>query len=568
MQTSGKSMMRVAVLAALLLTLFCTQAMAATLKAGSKGSAVSELQRNLKDKGYFTAKVITSRYTSSLKKAVGVFQIANSIRPKGGYGVADEQTQLKAASPDAVTYPQYVEKLTDAQLKPGGSGTYVKKAQSRLKKLGYYSGKLDSKYRSTTTAAVQDFERANGLSVDGIADKATRDVLYSDGAKSRTQYDAENYLTPLSVGSKNTTQVTQLQERLTALGYYWGEPTGVFDAQTKYSVKFFQEANGFSASGSANRTVRALVNKDTAKSFDQCVTDAVKRQQLAPGCKGGVRVAVLQLQLKNLGYYKGVITGAYTGAVTTAVRTFQTFNNMSSKYVTGKANTATRELLLSDKAIAYETVNGSDTLKSGSKNSGAVKALQSRLKELGYYTGSVDGVYSRAVVSAVKLFQKYNGLYQSGIAYSNTLALLNSGSVVAYTNAKIEKLIDVAENKLGTKYGTKSGQFDCSTFTAYCLDKVGIDVTSEVQAQGRAMLNIGKKISSYKELRRGDMVYFWSPDRKKKPGHAGIFIGKKGSQYQFIHASSSYGKVTVSDLNTNYYLGSNGAFLYGVRIWE
>jgi peptidoglycan hydrolase-like protein with peptidoglycan-binding domain len=41
-------------------------------------------------------------------------------------------------------------------------------------------------------------------------------------------------------------------------------------------------------------------------------------------------------RLQELGYYKGVITGAYSGSVVTAVRTFQIFNNLPSVYVTGR----------------------------------------------------------------------------------------------------------------------------------------------------------------------------------------------------------------------------------------
>jgi peptidoglycan hydrolase-like protein with peptidoglycan-binding domain len=388
MQTGGKRLLRAAILTVLLLTFLAVQAWAdvlPTLKLGSKGDAVYDLQENLKAKGYFEAKVITSSYTSALKKAVGVFQIANHINvPKNKLGIADEQTQNLAASPDAVTYPQYVEKLTDAQLVPGGSGTYVKKAQTRLKSLGYYSGKIDSKYRSLTITAVKDFQTANNLDSTGIAGSETRSKLYSTDPDNlpitRAEYDAANFITPLGVGASGD-QVTQLQERLLALGYYWDEPDGNFDAQTKYSVKFFQEANGFSANGSASRTVRAKANTDTAVKWEDYTRNKTLIQ-LSAGCKPGVRVALLQLQLKNLGYYKGVITGSFTSSTTTAVRTFQIFNDMSSQYVTGKANTATRQKLLDPKAIAYDTVCGDDTLKTGDTGE-AVVALQNKLIELG-----------------------------------------------------------------------------------------------------------------------------------------------------------------------------------------
>ena len=574
MRGMGKGLPRSALLAALLLIFLTSQAFAAalpTLKLGSKGDAVYSLQKNLYDKGYFSAKVITSAYTSALKKAVGVFQIANSIKPKYGYGNADEQTQNLAMSDDAVTYPQYVEKLTDAQLKPGGSGAYVKKAQTRLKSLGFYTGKIDSKYRATTTAAVKDFQTANGLSSTGIANSATREVLYeSPSVITRAMYDAMNYITPLSVGSSGE-QVRQLQQRLYDLGYYWGDINGEYNTQTKYSVKFFQEANGFSANGSASRVVRVKANTADAVTWST-YTKNMDMIQLTAGCKPGVRVALLQFQLLKLGYYKSVISGSYTSATTTAVRTFQIFNDLDSKYVTGKANTATRAKLKDAKAITYDEVCGSDTLKIGSGDTDAVKKLQARLVELGYYKGTVNGVYDNGVASAVKLFQQCNeGLYPTGIAYTNTLAALYSSSAKSYTNTNIEKLIKIAKSKYGCEYTSgRQGpnQFDCSGFTYYCLKQMGVNVSAEVQSQGRMMLKLGQKITYYKDLKPGDIVYFWSPDHQKKPGHAGIYVETKGKEYRFIHASSTYDKVTISNMNTDYYLGDDGAFLYGVRIWE
>lgn len=52
------------------------------------------------------------------------------------------------------------------------------------------------------------------------------------------------------------------------------------------------------------------------------------------------------------------------------------------------------------------------------------KAVQQKLKELGYYTGSVDGVYGQGTRSAVIAFQKANGLTADGIVGANTAKAL------------------------------------------------------------------------------------------------------------------------------------------------
>ena len=74
------------------------------------------------------------------------------------------------------------------------------------------------------------------------------------------------------------------------------------------------------------------------------------------------------------------------------------------------------------------------SLKKGSSGE-AVKSLQKRLKELGYYTGSVDGDFGENTEKAVKAFQERNGLTVDGKAGSKTLTKLNSSSAVKAASA-------------------------------------------------------------------------------------------------------------------------------------
>ena len=46
--------------------------------------------------------------------------------------------------------------------------------------------------------------------------------------------------------------------------------------------------------------------------------------------------------------------------------------------------------------------------------------LQSKLKELGYYSGHIGGVYLDGTVKAVKAFQKDHGLEDTGLADAAT----------------------------------------------------------------------------------------------------------------------------------------------------
>ncbi|MCH3965224.1 MAG: spore cortex-lytic enzyme [Clostridium sp.] len=87
------------------------------------------------------------------------------------------------------------------------------------------------------------------------------------------------------------------------------------------------------------------------------------------------------------------------------------------------------------KAIAYYY---------GSKGS-AVARIQTKLKNWGYYNGSIDSVYGYQTFTAVKYFQSKNGLKADGVAGDATLKALGintgSSSQNASTNSQDELLL-------------------------------------------------------------------------------------------------------------------------------
>ena len=69
--------------------------------------------------------------------------------------------------------------------------------------------------------------------------------------------------------------------------------------------------------------------------------------------------------------------------------------------------------------IALET-NVIALSRYGSRGS-EVSQIQTKLKRWGYYSGNVDGIYGSQTLSAVKYFQRTNGLTADGIAGTQTL---------------------------------------------------------------------------------------------------------------------------------------------------
>lgn len=66
-------------------------------------------------------------------------------------------------------------------------------------------------------------------------------------------------------------------------------------------------------------------------------------------------------------------------------------------------------------------------LRQGSRGQ-TVRTLQRKLKNWGYYTGSVDGIYGKKTVEAVKYFQRKNKLKVDGIAGPKTLSAMGISS--------------------------------------------------------------------------------------------------------------------------------------------
>ncbi len=87
-----------------------------------------------------------------------------------------------------------------------------------------------------------------------------------------------------------------------------------------------------------------------------------------------------------------------------------------------------------------------------------VRQIQKKLKELGYYKGSVDGIYGTGTQKAVRSFQKNCGITADGVAGPKTLKYLglssaSSGSSGQYSSSDINLLAKlIAAEARGESY--------------------------------------------------------------------------------------------------------------------
>ncbi|MDU1845828.1 MAG: glycosyl hydrolase family 18 protein [Niallia nealsonii] len=140
-----------------------------TLKSGSKGAAVVDMQNKLKKTKLYIGKA-NGVYDSATKNAVVAFQKKYKLKADG---IAGPTTLSKLDSVAAATKSATTAVKKYPTLKLGSQGTAVKDMQNKLIKTKNYKGKALGKYDASTRSAVIAFQKKYKLKADGIAGPAT-----------------------------------------------------------------------------------------------------------------------------------------------------------------------------------------------------------------------------------------------------------------------------------------------------------------------------------------------------------------------------------------------------------
>lgn len=488
-----------------------------TLSTNATGSQVRALQEALTELGYYSY-TIDSKYGAGTKAAVMTFEKRNGLTQDG---IADQELQYLIFEGKPKNYKGYrkvikaLPMVANVTISSGNTGEVVEKMQTRLQELGYYTGEINGVCDKATVTALKAFQTKMSISADGVATPDVLMILY--GATARSNGESVNptatpTLTPPedTVRSGDTgTDVENIQQLLANMGYYSGSIDGKYGNATITAVKAFQAKNGLTQDGVCGaKTVAAL--------FSSSAVYAVATPTPAPGTSvtitednvvvirsGSRNTAVLNLQkrLVALNYYSSRLDGVYLEDDIAAVKSFQKKNSLTAD---GVAGYETQSLLFSEDAIRGDvgTTTLSSTLRYGDSGND-VLTLQNRLIEIGYLTGSADGVYGVSTKKAVVAFQKANSLVRDGVTGTKTQAILFSTSAISNTVSTSKTLkegsisdavADLQERliTLGYLNGNADGIF--GTKTALAL--INFQKQNGLSADGIAGTRTIKKINS------------------------------------------------------------------------
>lgn len=292
------------------------------------------------------------------------------------------------------TVTPMAEPTPEQSLLRGSKGEEVLSLQQRLAELGYPVGAQDGVFGYKTYQAVRYFQDALGVDQTGGVMPELKEQILAEGAPEYQEYVA------LDKGSRGI-RVEAMQVRLRALNYTTASVDGDYGSHTAEAVRLFQKKAGLTQTGAASvETLKALMAKGAPVYSEYLL--------LSKG-DTGTRVKKLQERLYKLGYYAGARNGTYDSRTFEAVKLFQSAIGVKE---TGSANAALQKRLFASsapKCKAYIELKYGDT---GTR----VKALQKRLKALGYYDGEIGGHFRSLTRSGVKAFQKALGAKQSGVA--------------------------------------------------------------------------------------------------------------------------------------------------------
>lgn len=224
---------------------------------GDSGDKVSELQNILIELGYLTGEA-DGDFGEATESALKEFQSANGLTADGICG-AETLARLENTSakynPKLGRDPEETSNNLTQPTEPlqrGDQGYEVRQLQEMLIGLGYLTGVADGDFGETTENALKDFQFAVGLTVSGIFDDETFNMMNSPASFSKGIIPADTGVAEVGDIIKpgmHGEGVKYIQRKLIERGFLDGEADGWCGAATVAAIRDFQYSMNLPADG-------------------------------------------------------------------------------------------------------------------------------------------------------------------------------------------------------------------------------------------------------------------------------------------------------------------------------
>ena len=224
------------------------------LSIGSSGSAVEELQKRLKELGYFDDD-ITGYFGFVTQAALMEFQLASGLEPDGVY---DEAAKEALFSDSAPVKPVQNDKDSDSEEKAED-----KASENDLTEEAEEIGEAvenEAQNENSDNEVVSDSEETQQSSDDGIfAEFEEYQPDVTDQDENTASEEDERYPDAVyQLGDENK-EISDIQYMLIKLGYFDYAVTGCFCDNTANAVAQFQLDNDLNSTGYIDYTTLALI---------------------------------------------------------------------------------------------------------------------------------------------------------------------------------------------------------------------------------------------------------------------------------------------------------------------
>lgn len=290
----------------------------------------------------------------------------------------------------------------------GKTGETVKYIQNKLINKGYFLGRTgaDGIFGFQTEKAVRQFQIDNSLSADGIIGPLTWEKLEDSTIVISSSYPGSI----IGMGARGD-NVVKIQRELIRRGYNVpGGADGQYGSGCRETVKKFQGDNGLEIDG--------VVGKRTWDTlFPTLEIELPYPGKIITMGSRGENVIRIQKRLIRLGYnVPGGADGQYGSGCREMIKKFQGDNGLEIDGDVGENTWNTLFPLQNQKENSewprYYIAKG--------MSDGNVSIIQTRLSNLGYSIGPIDGIFGENTEAAIKKFQETNHLDIDGIVGRDT----------------------------------------------------------------------------------------------------------------------------------------------------